>query len=330
MPVQRDYFPAIQALRALAVLAIVWQHSVVFACVAAGVNSAPYLKALNPGVELFFCISGFVTGLNRHLPPAEFAFRRALRVYPGFWLACGISLLVLPNAALDLWAAALLPATTATLNNSLQIPYWTLIFAIVLYAMFTVALSTRIDDRLLSLVALGWIGCAHVAGAYFPDNLSAIAPGWLIFVSPFTQLFAFGLIACLNLDRLGAVPSHVLLSVAVAAIFVVTAVPMTPAGKSLFTGIGCMCIVLLAARAAYAPRWATRLGDASYGIYLLHMPVLVFLVDYLKGFSALTAWLIMASAALVISTAFGLAEHQLHRLLTRLSLMRSTSYRHRY
>src|SRR5215211_6730813 len=108
----RRYFPGMQALRAVAALLVVLQHAIFYACYTAGIDAGPYLKApfARIGVMLFFCISGFVIGLNRHLPTGVFAVRRALRIYPAFWVTIIIALLMLPDAKFDWWSAALLPA----------------------------------------------------------------------------------------------------------------------------------------------------------------------------------------------------------------------------
>lgn len=317
--VRAGFFPGIQALRAIAAALVLLQHSIVLTCRVEGIDPAPYLKVGSGhiGVMLFFCISGFVIGLNRHQPPVTFALRRALRIYPGFWLASAVAILLVPGASSGLWTLLLLP--TAELNNALAIPYWTLVFEIAFYALFTIALSFKPSDRTLSFAAIIWIGIAQLMYPHFPDKIEA--PGWLILLSPYAQLFACGLIACLNLRSLDAVPSQALLALPVAAMAFLSTVTMTPAGVALVYGAAAASLVVLATRSISIPEPLAKMGDASYGIYLLHLPVLVLLGNVLTG-SALTAWPMlvwsaMFAVALIVSGAFGLGEHLLHRRMVR-------------
>jgi exopolysaccharide production protein ExoZ len=319
------YFPGVQALRGAAALLVVLQHSIVYACQAAGIGYEPYLKIGygHWGVMLFFCISGFVIGLNRHLPAGTFAFRRALRIYPAHLAGCLIAIAVLAAAGieahLDVASATLLPVTE--FNNSLHIPYWTLIFEVAFYALAAVVFMFRPSDRALSIAAAGWIVTVQFFGPYFPNETIAMAPGLGILLSPYTQLFALGFLGCLHFKLLRRTDPRWLLGAAAAALMVLSSVRMTPAAYVLVYGVACLAAVMLCARVAECPAPAVRFGDASYGLYLLHLPVLVALAAMLAGswLAAFPFWLWagMTAAATIAGTLFGFAEFWVHARLAR-------------
>jgi len=321
------YFPGIQALRAIAALLVVLQHSIVYTCEAAGIGYGDYLKLGFGlwGVMLFFCISGFVIGLNRHLPAGTFAVRRALRIYPAFLATCALSIAILAaigaEARLDVATALLLPVSS--LNDSLRIPYWTLVFEVAFYALAAAAFWFRPTDRALSIAAAAWIVLAQLFGRYFPNEAAATAPGALILVSPYTQLFALGMLACLHQDELGRIDPRAIIAIAAACLFALSTFPMTPVGYVLVQGIVCAGAVVLAARAAAAPAPARWLGDASYGLYLLHLPVIVVLASAFTG-----SWLaryplllfaVIAVSSAAVGAAFGAIEHSAHRRIARVA-----------
>jgi peptidoglycan/LPS O-acetylase OafA/YrhL len=103
-------FPLVDSMRAIAAISVLTFHSVGLFGQALGPDrwSAPYVGRLELGVTLFFLISGFVlyrpfvvarvTGGS--LPDTgAYAWRRALRIVPAYWVALTASVLILalPN-----------------------------------------------------------------------------------------------------------------------------------------------------------------------------------------------------------------------------------------
>jgi exopolysaccharide production protein ExoZ len=79
--------------------------------------------------------------------------------------------------------------------------------------------------------------------------------------------------------------------------------------RPLLWGVPAFMIVagaVAAERIFAAPRWLTRLGDASYAIYLCHLPA-VALIAHLFGVRPLWTFV---PAALAVSTVVGLAFHR--------------------
>jgi exopolysaccharide production protein ExoZ len=218
----------------------------------------------------------------------------------------------------------LLLLPVASFNNSLNIPYWTLIFEVAFYATFSIVLLFSFDDETLSIGCVVWIALVMGLGNYFPSEAAAQAPGMFILLSPYTQLFALGVLTYLHQDWLARQDSRRLIAITVGALYLLNAFRIVPAGYVLLYGIACSCIVSLASRATHVPRFVRLFGDASYGIYLLHLPVLVVLARWLSetilAQHLLALWVVMATIALGISTAFGFVEFALHhRIAKRLS-----------
>jgi peptidoglycan/LPS O-acetylase OafA/YrhL len=100
-------FPHVDALRAIAALCVLGTHSAVFAGADyPGSAVGQYAQRLEVGVAIFFVISGFllyrpfaVSRAEGAPPPAAipYAWRRALRIVPAYWLALTVSAVALAN-----------------------------------------------------------------------------------------------------------------------------------------------------------------------------------------------------------------------------------------
>ncbi len=113
----RDHasFPCIDGIRALAATGVVLCHTAQYS----EVNTTalgPYLMELRSGVQVFFVLSGFllylpfaVAHLERRPAPAVGSYfrRRLLRIYPGYWVALTIAVVVLDVATISTLRSAL-------------------------------------------------------------------------------------------------------------------------------------------------------------------------------------------------------------------------------
>ena len=98
-----DRFPLVDALRAVAALAVLGTHAAYFAGAAApGSDVGRYAQRLDVGVAVFFLISGFVLyrpfvlrrTRGEAAPSAgRYAWRRVLRLVPAYWIALTVSAL---------------------------------------------------------------------------------------------------------------------------------------------------------------------------------------------------------------------------------------------
>lgn len=264
--------------------------------------------------------SGFVIGLNRHLPTSEFLLRRGLRIYPAFWAAYALSaaIVLLANKPTAFsWSALLLWPQTG--YPAIYITFWTLVFEVFFYALAAAVFSFRLSDRTLTILAVCWILVIQNMYPYM-TGLRPILPGALIPVAQYNLFFAVGLICALNFGRLESIGIEYLLGFAVAMTALLPLLPPTPHVTTLLVlALGLGAILLVVARVDRWPRFALTLGNASYGLFLLHYAPMVAAAAILAGtgYSAGALWPLMTMIGLVIGLPFGLAEYAFHRAALR-------------
>lgn len=307
---------------------VIFQHVTYYACETRGIPYQPFLPINfgRAGVDLFFVISGFVMGQCLSQGGA-FIVHRAARILPPYWIAIAISFAVLGTSVgawhFDFWSALLLPATD--LNNSYMIPYWTLCYEAAFYIATYAIILTKIPRSTIPWVCVAWIAAIALFNIYRPlgnfddavANSFIFQPGWLILLSPVTMLFAFGLL----IATAPAIPSFsvppvylLLLSVGLFAVGTsdqfATAVP-----NYIMLGFS-YSIALVAFMRMPFPDLVSRLGDYSYGMYLIHVVAITAVMRAFKVADPTARlsiiWPTMMIAALVAGTAFGWFEYQLH------------------
>ena len=317
------HFPNIQALRGLAASSVVIFHAGHFAAVAAGKSSDDIVKiGLGPlGVMMFFIISGFVITLNRHLPPAEFVSRRALRIYPAFWSAYALSAAIVAVAGLTTyfsWRALFLLPMRDTLE--IHLPIWTLIFEVFFYAAATILFALRLSDRALTVIALCWVIVVQNMYPYVTGGTLAVLPGPFIPIAPYNVFFALGMIGSIHFERLSQVPVAALLTTAAVATAALPLLPAQPHPTTLLVlGVGLSSIMIASARIAHWPRVLLRLGDASYGLFLLHYAPMIVASVLLAGggYSSPALFGLMLLIGFGVGVPFGLAEFAFHRAILK-------------
>lgn len=290
------------------------------------------------GVDLFFVISGFVIYLvhrrdiGKPSSTRRFLGRRFIRVYPPLWIVTTgvlVGALVTAHAVrpekMDPWfivrSYLLWPIQSAL---PLLPPAWTLSHEIKFYLLFAVAiaLSRRVWKPVLAVV---------LAGSVVTGVVETIAPTALPFaisfiLSPYNLEFAAGVAAAMFvLDRAVTAPR------AVAALGVLVwglaaahdqSLQAPDVAQVLRYGIPSAAIVLgVAARdiqhAEFRAPLLRLLGDASYSIYLVHLPVIVVAIR-LARVAAAGPTPIALTAVAVLATAVGIAFHlAIERPITR-------------
>jgi peptidoglycan/LPS O-acetylase OafA/YrhL len=321
----RAYFPGVNALRGLAALLVVVQHAGSFAAQATNTPHTEVLKLdfAMLGVLMFFTISGFVIGLNRHLPTAEFLVRRALRIYPPFWTAYALSAVIVWSIGLQTswsWVAALLLPSRAT--PAIYLPLWTLTFEVFFYALAALVFSLRLSDRALTALALCWIVVIANMHPYLTGMLP-ILPGALIPFAPYNIFFAIGLICALNFDFLSRYSVNQCLAVTVAATVLMALMPPVPSiATTLVMAIAQSSLLIAVTK---LDRWASPailLGNASYGLFLLHVSPMAVGASLLTGIglSVGEMWAVLFLIGLAVGLPYGLAEFAFHRAALRKAL----------
>lgn len=286
-----EQFQGIQALRYIAALLVVINHST-FYVASRLVEGFPIWGQGSSGVDIFFVISGFVMIISsqglagQDHPARSFLLNRIVRIVPLYWMITTLKLAVLlsaPNLALNseiipyhvLMSYLFIPAFNAKgeLEPLLGVG-WTLNFEMFFYVIFALALALKRSPIKFSLpifIVLSVIGFWKT-----PEW-----PALTFWLNPLVLEFLAGMLiarACLN----GlALPK----GIAVAAVVIGFALLLTDFGyfdpwyRGFRYGIPAALIVagavsLESVLKQRIPAFMSRLGDGSYALYLIH-PILV-------------------------------------------------------
>jgi exopolysaccharide production protein ExoZ len=324
----RTFFPGIHALRVLAAVLVVLEHAAYVSkdYTLLGYSIAqPYFSCGRIGVILFFAISGFVIALQRKKPVGEFIAHRFLRIYPSYWLAMAVAAVLFWMVGRHIqWPslASILLYPSRVADDTFAIPYWTLTFEMTFYALAALSFSFRLTDRTLTLIAVLWIAVANLfapasTGNYALDSAAYSFPGLPnILWSAAVQVFPMGLICGIHFGKLRRFSRWPYVIAASLAFLASVPFAELSAPKLLALGISACCLIVAAADLGGAWRHTVRrLGDASYGIYLLHFPAMLALAQISEGGRLL--WFF--AVGLGCGFLFGLFDATLYRwLLSRL------------
>lgn len=251
------------------------------------------------GVEFFFVLSGFII-LTAHrndiFQPrklASYARKRIVRIYPTFWiiyLSVFFLAALFPSLASSQWLNQLPHGAVGLLKSLLLLPQekgdpiirvaWTLHYEMFFYAFF----ALLILNRWLSIIggiALLYIYINYTAKSSFP--LSFLSEDYIL-------LFALGMAvsAACKLKDMG-VNRHVFYAGAGGLMFLFIALD-TVMGFNLFVerrtilyGLADGLIIFGLVQAEdkgqviWGHSWMQLLGDSSYALYLIHLPLTAFL-----------------------------------------------------
>lgn len=333
----------IQILRAVAALCVLFGHlqqHVVSLAKGVGESRAPWLSwAGGFGVDLFFCISGFIIVLSARKvmgqPGAgmDFMVRRLIRVVPLYWLAtCAylpIFLFGASTAGRDVWLPLLVSMAFVPypVFGDWAAPYplltlgWTLNYEMWFYVSMAVVMGLA-RQRVVLWTAL-WMGSMVALGGVLEPEHRQLFFWSRPIVLEFVVGAAMGMAHARGGLRLGGAWACCLVAVAVSWVvldpfgmtttsgptpndFVRLAAWGAPAVLILLAVVASPAVVGLARHRVAAP--LVRLGDASYSLYLLHPFVLIVLgkVWVATPLHALLPW--WALACLSVGVAWGVAR----------------------
>lgn len=270
---RRERIPGIDILRGLAAIAVLAFHfttrfGIVFGHPVAPAFSVPWGQH---GVELFFVISGFAVelSLESRRTPGDFLWSRALRLYPTFWAALGVTFVVVTVFGLPERVAssrdALLNVTMIPESlgaQAVDAVYWTLERELRFYGLVLLLLVLGLGrytvHALLITVAVQTVGAvSHAVPPWVADVLNA---HW-------AHLFACGALLA-RLRRSPRWTTFGLLAACLASSRLFGAVPF-------MYGIGAVALVW-GARYPFVGAWTRPLiflGKISYPLYLSHQYV---------------------------------------------------------
>jgi peptidoglycan/LPS O-acetylase OafA/YrhL len=279
-------------------------------------------------VDLFFVISGFIMWHTTRdqsgaLPALRFILRRFARIFLGYWPWLAVAVVVFiyyrPHGIDDkdmVSSILLLPQPNET--NVLS-PSWTLSFELLFYMLFAAAMMML--PRLFIVPAF-----AVIAGAALLVGTRG-APYWFV-LNPLLAEFALGVAIAAAVERFGAPLPWLGLVLCIVFFYLGTfgSHPTDRLWRTVTFGVAAAGLVYAAAgfelRRRVVPRALSSLGDASYSLYLSHVPILFLVIwtmfETLKG-APDSSFLILLCVILALSlTAYRLIERPLHRLASQL------------
>jgi peptidoglycan/LPS O-acetylase OafA/YrhL len=308
-PVQQRY-DSLQVARILGALLVVTYHFGAVELIYGGDRLiTPLLKYAEMVIDLFFVVSGFLMGTLYRTTPGgaravgEFALRRALRIYPSYWVIT-LAVMVVWRASGQRLFSNLVGPNPDLLSSLLLIPSasrpilqvaWTLLHEVYFYAGFALLLLVKPSWRPVG-AALWAVG---VVVGYLMLNHPEAHPGLALMVSPYTLEFIAGVSIgwCVPAMRRHA-PRLALIAGAGLWVSGVVFTGFNPAAKTAMPeaarialdGVTAVliCYGLVAADAmrlwACPPRLA-RAGDWSYALYIVHTVVIAGVCCVWRGFS---------------------------------------------
>jgi exopolysaccharide production protein ExoZ len=320
----------VQVLRFLAAFAVVVGHAFIFTSQKIPI-SADIVElggwAGGWSVTLFFCISGFViTHGAQQLSAGQFLAHRLARIYPAYWLAvlfvCAAKLALLggvPVAELSLLSATLLPAGERPYPLWIE---WSLIYEVFFYTMFAL-LWIRRSNRIVIAGMSIWLLLILAAALKYPDWASARypTPAQLVF-SGRNVPFVLGVFCYYLRGSLTPALRTILLTLfpaGLAGIVAFSSTDMKILASSL-AAFGLLSCVVSKPSKVERDAVPVKLGDFSYGIYLVHIATITILLSI--GFKQYqNPWLIVIAVTAMGTTAgaiYGFIELTMYRQIRRL------------
>ena len=284
--------------------------------------SIPFLFG-HQSVLFFFVLSGFIIAyshaadFNRPSAFGPYLRKRLLRIYPLYWM---LFIAVYAVASLSLGTSAGLPHDWRLLLKALLlvpldvdevggtgapvlVVAWSLQYEIAFYMFAGLFILNRyVGCAALAALLLVFVSC--VGGCRFPGQF---------FGSDFVLLFAIGVFGGLLTRRYSRIRGDALLASVSAGVLVVLAVVEIPwrgiastVQHHLVQGLASgVLIVALAAlerrgRTPLHNSFLTRLGDASYALYLMHYPIISVLCKLLVAIFPLGLYGALSAYALIL------------------------------
>ncbi len=272
-PPSRRRLAGLEAARGGAATLVVLYHTARHVDHAVGLPLARRLLQFGHcGVDIFFVLSGFIIlfvhtdDIGRPARLRHYALRRLTRVFPAYWVALVLTVLMAvpghgwPGPGALIGSALLLPGVSAPLLGIA----WTLQYELVFYVVFGVAILSRRAGAVLFAL---WAAAALAAAARL--WVSPLPP----LASTYDIAFFLGLAAAVWVRRGGPVPGWVLplglalLAMAAAAEDGGFLDGYAPPARLAY-GLPAMLMVAALARGQGRMPFLGALGAASYAVYL--------------------------------------------------------------
>lgn len=310
---------------------VVYHHADFQLLKASGETQLPLSSLGAAGVDIFFVISGFimwVTAQNASVTPAQFLYRRIVRIVPLYWaitLFVLVLTLVAPqlltttkfDAEHALFSLFFIPVTHPVLSDHI-LPFfiqgWTLNYEMFFYLIFALAIWQAGRYRLAAIACI--LSLLAIIGLLVQtENAQAT-----FYTSTIILEFVFGMIIGWLFLRIPVFSAGLSVSLFIGGIMALIASGLAGIGygpngfdpaRALYWGLPSAAIVAGAAFLRFETegirhRLLSALGNSSYSLYLSHLialPAIVIIWRFLglefSGSSAafLTAMMLLLASA---------------------------------
>ncbi len=311
------HFNCIQALRGFTALFVTLEHVRFLSCGAFG-------------VDIFFCISGFMAMYATHHTSKHFLKKRLIRIYPFYafmTIATFFALKIFPGMfhltkADPLYLVKSLLFIPFEISDGIVQPLvrvgWTVNYEMFFYLLF--AMSMAISHKYRGLICSIFLGSLVVLTKIVPTTHTI--PN---FYGDYIQLeFILGILSYYIIQKMYILCENKgkyittlckLCCLIVPALFILLAItkqqtPITGMGRVLYWGLpGCIIVLLtfLMDLCLKPAKWMILLGNMSFSIYLIHYYPLMFIdrkIFSLEHFSPLAVVVTCLGLVLVLGISY--------------------------
>lgn len=332
------WYGNLQVGRIAAASGVLFAHAVMHSNTILGIDLGlltPTLHYYYRGTAIFlFALSGFV--LARSLQSGKlglYVVFRLMRIFPAYWAAVALVMLGRtiagepgpPDAKLMLRALFLIPSGK---DSEIYHPFytlgieWTLMYELFL-SMTIVPLAALGRRRGLFLGCTAWLAACLVYQAVAPGALRIFPKPTELPLSAINAPFLFGVLVYFTHERWGRFKTWVLLGGLVMLTSGTLLYPKYDGWSYILEGAGISTIVgyLAAISQIDAKHQLATAGEWSYGLYLLHAPILVLVFSVAAALpdvprSAGTV-LLAGAVAFLLGSVFGEFEWRFYRWIQR-------------
>jgi peptidoglycan/LPS O-acetylase OafA/YrhL len=251
------------------------------------------------GVSLFFLISGFVIAMSSWgRTVGEFAVSRAVRLYPAYWVAVGLTTVVLtlwPGTRSHQQSVIGTLANLTMLQNLLDIShvdrsYWTLAIELHFYVLFVIVVACGVTYRRTVAFCAIWLLASLLLPALGSALISTSAPYFIGGIALYL-IYRFGQ----SMLLWGIVTLSWLLSLVYVRgtlkKFLDAQEPIWLAAMMVTGFYLLMIAIALGWFSWFRWSWAVRAGSLTYPLYLLHQEIGLTMIRLSRGY--LPAWLLL-------------------------------------
>ncbi|GEK21641.1 acyltransferase family protein [Cellulomonas xylanilytica] len=317
---------SLQWLRFAAAFAVLLYHGAAYLSIMRGdqwaVSVVPsWLGAV--GVAVFFALSGYLMSvMMMRYDASRFLLHRVVRLYPIYFVIVGLVVLAgvwSPiKPPLDVNALLLLPYGGSSYALGVE---WTLVLEIVFYIFVAVLIALKLQKSAASAL-IGWLGLILIHNVLRPDNPAVnVFPAHQLPFIALNTAFAFGMLLPLVVTRWSPHPVLALI-LGTATWQLGSSINVTWSRWGL--GFGAALVVLSLVRFTgwrtlfgdtTLGRLGNHLGNYSYALYLVHVPVIRTVYAVFPLLSPRRSFLLAVVVALLLSMPLGWLDMRMYRTL---------------